>query len=87
MSTHADSRGTKEYNMWLTKRRLERVKRYLYSKNVRKFQISGKASGETKITNKCMNGITCNASDHKKNRRVNYNFFRDTINNSSNSKN
>ena len=87
LSTHTDSRGTKEYNMWLTKRRLERVKRYLYSKNVRKFQILGKASGETKIVNRCMNGIICNASDHKKNRRVNYNFFRDTINNSSNSKN
>jgi outer membrane protein OmpA-like peptidoglycan-associated protein len=82
LATHADSRGTNAYNRVITKRRLERVKSYLYSKNVRKFQISGKAFGETKIVNKCIEGVTCNASDHKKNRRVNYNFFRDTINNS-----
>jgi hypothetical protein len=42
------------------------MKSYLYSKNVRKNQISGKAYGETKIVNKCTNGITCSASDHKK---------------------
>jgi outer membrane protein OmpA-like peptidoglycan-associated protein len=87
LSTHADSRGTNAYNMWLTKRRLERVKSYLYSKNVRKFQISGKASGETKIANKCIEGIICNEYDHKKNRKVNYNFYRDSINNSTNIKN
>ena len=87
MSTHTDSRGTNAYNRAIAKRRLERVKRYLYSKNVRKNQISGKAYGETKIENRCIEDVTCSASDHKKNRRVNYNFFRDTIHNSSNSKN
>ena len=87
LSTHADSRGTNAYNRAIAKRRLERVKRYLYSKNVRKFQILGKAYGETKIVNKCIEGVTCSAADHKKNRRVNYNFFRDTIHNSSNIKN
>jgi peptidoglycan-associated lipoprotein len=87
LSTHADTRGTSAYNMELTNKRLERVKRYLYSKNVRKFQISGKAYGETKIENRCIEDVTCSESDHKKNRRVNYNFFRDIIHNSSNSKN
>lgn len=87
LSTHADTRGTNAYNMYIAKRRLERVKRYLYSKNVRKFQISGKAYGETKIVNKCLEGVICSESDHKQNRRVNYNLFRDTIHNSSNIKN
>jgi outer membrane protein OmpA-like peptidoglycan-associated protein len=87
LATHADSRGTSAYNIELTNKRLERVKRYLYSKNVRKFQILGKAYGETKIENRCIEGVTCSAADHKKNRRVNYNFFRDTIHNSSNIKN
>jgi outer membrane protein OmpA-like peptidoglycan-associated protein len=75
LSTHTDSRGTNVYNMWLTKRRLERVKNYLYSKNVRKFQILGKAYGETKIVNRCIEGVSCSESDHQKNRRVNYSFF------------
>jgi outer membrane protein OmpA-like peptidoglycan-associated protein len=87
LTTHTDSRGTNAYNRAIAKRRLERVKSYLYSKNVRKFQISGKAYGETKIVNSCIEGITCSESDHKKNRRVNYNFFRDTINISKNMKN
>jgi outer membrane protein OmpA-like peptidoglycan-associated protein len=87
LSTHADTRGTSAYNIELTNKRLESVKNYLYSKNVRKFQVSGKAYGEIKTVNKCMNDITCNESDHKKNRRVNYIFFRDTINDSTNSKN
>jgi outer membrane protein OmpA-like peptidoglycan-associated protein len=87
LTTHTDSRGTNAYNRAIAKRRLERVKSYLYSKNVRKFQISGKAYGETKIENRCIEDVTCSESDHKKNRRVNYNFFRDIIHNSSNSKN
>ena len=87
MSTHADSRGTNAYNRAIAKRRLERAKRYLYSKNVRKFQISGKAYGETKIVNKCIEGVTCSEADHQKNRRVNYSFFRDTIHNNTKIKN
>lgn len=87
MGAYADSRGTKEYNMWLIKRRLEKVKSYLYSKNVNKFQISGKAYGELKIVNKCMNNTICSESDHKMNRRVHYNFVRETINNSKKIKN
>ena len=87
LSTHADSRGTNAYNRAIAKRRLERAKRYLYSKNVRKFQISGKAYGETKIVNKCIEGVTCSEADHQKNRRVNYSFFRDTIHNNTKIKN
>jgi outer membrane protein OmpA-like peptidoglycan-associated protein len=87
LAAHADSRGANAYNMFMAKRRLERVKRYLYSKNVRKNQISGKAYGETKIVNKCTDGVTCSEANHQKNRRVNYIFFRDTIHNSSNIKN
>jgi outer membrane protein OmpA-like peptidoglycan-associated protein len=80
LSTHTDSRETNAYNRYIVKRRLERVKNYLYSKNVRKFQILGKAYGETKIENRCIEGVTCSAFDHEKKRRVNYNFFKDTIN-------
>jgi outer membrane protein OmpA-like peptidoglycan-associated protein len=87
LAAHADSRGANAYNMFMAKRRLERVKRYLYSKNVRKNQISGKVYGETKIVNKCTDGVTCSEANHQKNRRVNYIFFRDTIHNSSNIKN
>ena len=87
MSTHTDSRETNAYNRYMVKRRLERVKNYLYSKNVWKFQISGKAYGETKIENRGIEGVTCSAFDYKKKRRVNYNFFKDTIHNRKNSKN
>jgi hypothetical protein len=66
LTTHTDSRGTNAYNRAIAKRRLERVKSYLYSKNVRKFQISGKAYGETKIENRCIEDVTCSESDHKK---------------------
>ena len=87
MSAHADTRGTNAFNSSIAKRKLKMMKSYLYSKNVRKNQISGEAYGEIKTVNKCMNDIPCNESDHKKNRRVNYIFFRDTINDSSNIKN
>jgi len=86
-STHADSRGTSDYNMWLTKKRLENIKSYLFSKNISKNQISGMAYDEDKVTINCSSDIACNEADHKQNRRVNYNLFRDTIHNSSNSKN
>jgi hypothetical protein len=73
--------------MWLTKKRLENIKSYLFSKNISKNQISGMAYDEDKVTINCSSDIACNEADHKQNRRVNYNLFRDTIHNSSNSKN
>lgn len=73
ISTHSDSRGTNTYNMYLSKKRLERIKNYLYSKNIEKQQIRGTAYGEEKNIINC---IDCSESDHKENRKVLFRFFK-----------
>ena len=75
--THADSRGSSLYNMIISKRRLERIKNYLYGRGVHYNQVVGEVYGEDKIINKCRNGNPCEELEHKKNRRVEYEFFRD----------
>ncbi len=76
LSVHADSRGTDGYNMLLAKRRLTRIQNYLHSQNISPNQVTGTAYGETKIINNCINGVTCDESNHKINRRVNYKIIK-----------
>ncbi len=76
IKTYADSRGTDAYNMTLTQRRYQRVKRYLIAKGIKSSQISGEAFGETKILNKCINGVVCDEESHKVNRRVEYTIIK-----------
>ena len=69
ISAHTDSRGTHQYNQWLSERRAERTRDYIISKGISENRISHDAFGETKLLNECSDGVRCTEAAHAKNRR------------------
>jgi len=70
LSAHSDSRGGSVYNFNLSDRRAKACYNYLISNDVAKDRIVPKGYGETKLLNKCADGVYCDESLHQKNRRV-----------------
>lgn len=69
ISSHTDARGTDNYNLWLSERRVNRTADYVLSKGIGENRILTEASGEEKLTNECDDGIPCSEEKHRKNRR------------------
>lgn len=72
IGSHTDSRGSDKYNADLSQRRAQSVVDYFIAKGVPSEQLSAKGYGETKITNKCTNGVECSEDEHQKNRRTTF---------------
>ena len=72
IGSHTDSRGSDKYNADLSQRRAQSVVDYFIAKGVPTSQLSAKGYGETKITNRCTNGVECSEDEHQKNRRTTF---------------
>lgn len=70
LSAHTDARGSDAYNLKLSQARAQSCVDYLITKGVRKSNIIAKGYGETKLINKCKNGVTCPEEMHQENRRT-----------------
>lgn len=68
---HADDRGDEEYNIKLSKRRVQAVSRYLVSQGILKDRIIQRAYGESLPVIPCFNA-DCSEEDHQKNRRAEF---------------
>ena len=69
---HTDARGNDDYNMSLSQQRANSVVNYLVSKGISRSRLSAKGFGETRLTNRCSNGVDCSQSEHQKNRRTEF---------------
>lgn len=69
IESHTDSRGSDEYNMLLSKRRAKASFDYLVSKGIDPNRMLYQGFGETKLLNKCGNGVECTEEQHEVNRR------------------
>ncbi len=74
--THADSRGDKTYNQWLSERRLQRVVDYLIAAEVDPNQLRKSALGEEILNNECKDNVPCPETKHQENRRAEFNLIR-----------
>ncbi|WP_417443592.1 OmpA family protein [Joostella sp.] len=73
IESHTDSRGYDEYNLKLSNSRAENTKRYLIANGIAANRIEGaRGFGETKLKNKCSNGVSCSEEEHSLNRRSNF---------------
>ena len=70
LSSHTDSRGGDARNLVLSQQRAQSCVDYLISVGVNKNNIVAKGYGETKLINRCKNGVTCSEDEHQKNRRT-----------------
>lgn len=72
MSAHTDSRSTVEFNLKLSDQRAKAAVDYMVKGGVTKDRISGKGYGESKLINKCADGVECTEDEHAKNRRTEF---------------
>ena len=68
--SHTDSRANDAYNDALSKRRNKSTLKYLIEKGeIDASRLTGKGYGESKLVNKCSNGVECTEEEHQLNRR------------------
>ncbi|MNS05541.1 Photosystem I chlorophyll a apoprotein A2 [compost metagenome] len=72
LSSHTDSRGSDQSNLILSQKRAKSAVDYIISKGIAKSRIIAKGYGETKLLNKCTNGVKCSDKDHQVNRRTEF---------------
>jgi outer membrane protein OmpA-like peptidoglycan-associated protein len=70
LGSHTDSRGSDQYNMDLSEKRAASAAAYIVSKGIEPERIFGKGYGETRLKNKCSNGVKCTDEEHQENRRT-----------------
>lgn len=73
IESHTDSRGKDAYNMKLSDARAKSTQTYIVSKGIDASRIqSAIGYGESRLTNKCKNGVKCTEAEHLANRRSDF---------------
>jgi len=73
---HTDARGDSKANLELSEKRAQSAVKYIVSKGVDEKRIKGKGFGETKILNRCLEGVNCSEAEQKLNRRTEFRFVK-----------
>ncbi len=76
ISAHTDSRGSKSSNQSLSERRAQSVVNYLVSKGISRSRLVAKGYGESKLKNRCADGVSCTDAEHAVNRRTEFRVLR-----------
>lgn len=72
LMSHTDSRGSSKSNIDLSQRRAQSVVDYLVSQKIDARRLSAKGYGETRLLNKCKDGVQCTEEEHQRNRRTEF---------------
>jgi len=70
LQSHTDSRGTHDYNIWLSEKRSQSCVNYILNQGISSSQIIAKGFGETRLKNRCADSIICSEKEHQDNRRT-----------------
>jgi len=70
LGSHTDSRGNNEYNLELSENRAKAAVEYIIKNGISSNRIQSKGYGETILTNRCKDGVTCSEAEHQNNRRT-----------------
>ncbi|WP_339737267.1 OmpA family protein [uncultured Sunxiuqinia sp.] len=69
IETHTDSRGDEEENLLLSKRRAKAIFDYIRWKGIDPLRVGYEGYGETRLLNKCDDGVDCSEAEHQANNR------------------
>ncbi|WP_457618187.1 OmpA family protein [Lutibacter sp.] len=72
LGSHTDSRAPDSYNWELSEKRAISTINWIVEKGIEPSRITGKGYGETKLVNKCSNGVRCTEAEHQLNRRTEF---------------
>jgi len=72
LASHTDSRGGASSNQTLSERRAQAVAGYLKTKGINSSLLVANGYGETKLKNRCKDGVSCTEREHAANRRTEF---------------
>jgi OmpA-OmpF porin, OOP family len=72
IAAHTDARGAAATNLQLSQERVEAIASYLAAKGIQRSRLVAKGFGETRLKNKCRDGVYCSEAEHAQNRRIEY---------------
>ncbi len=72
---YTDSRGSADYNLKLSQRRIDSVMEYLLEAGIDARRMGGEGRGETQLLNHCADGVECSEQEHAINRRTELKIF------------
>lgn len=70
LGSHTDARGSSKSNQILSQKRAESAVNWIVNHGIDTNRISAKGYGETKIKNRCVDGVKCSEAEHQENRRT-----------------
>ena len=72
IASHTDSRGATDANQSLSQGRAESVVNYLVGRGIQRSRLVARGYGETKLKNRCADGVNCSENEHSANRRTEF---------------
>ncbi len=69
LGSHTDSRGSAQFNQRLSQKRAESAVTYMVDRGIDNNRVVAKGYGETRLKNKCADGVACSEAEHQANRR------------------
>ncbi|OQD42974.1 OmpA family protein [Croceivirga radicis] len=72
IASHTDARGSASSNQNLSERRAKAVADYLITKGVNSSLLVANGYGETRLKNRCADGVSCTEREHSANRRTEF---------------
>ncbi len=72
INSHTDSRGSADDNQKLSQARAEAVVNYLVTRGIQRSRLVAVGFGESRLKNRCADGIECSESEHQANRRTEF---------------
>ncbi|RBL88666.1 OmpA family protein [Chitinophaga flava] len=76
VGAHTDSRATTAYNLELSNNRAAAVVNYLIKHGIAEERMQAKGYGESKLVNRCADGVECSEEEHQVNRRTEIRILR-----------
>ncbi|MCB0622112.1 MAG: OmpA family protein, partial [Saprospiraceae bacterium] len=64
------------YNLRLSQQRADAAVNYIVSRGISRSRISARGYGETRLVNRCDDGVDCTEAEHQANRRTEIRILR-----------
>ena len=77
IGSHTDSRASEDYNFKLSVQRATTAVDYIIKNGIASRRVTGKGYGESRLINKCADGVECSEEEHAKNRRTEFKISRE----------
>ncbi len=69
LGSHTDARGSSQSNQILSQKRAQSAVDYMVERGIARERMTAKGYGETKLKNRCADGVPCSEEEHQVNRR------------------